>query len=142
MLCDEEYQEYYWCGQFQRLSNNSRIEEISLKCVYDKEHGNNRDDDTPAWIFNYSSEQNRDSSDKYSENWYKTGEKCDTSESEDIGENIASVETELTIEEPDNKETHKSQYCICNSYFALSTKYESETFLYFFEEHLNISVKK
>ena len=109
VFCDEEYEKNYGSWEFQRLSHNPRIEEISLKCVYDKEHCDNGDDDTPAWIFDYSSEENRNSSDKYSENWYKTRKKCDTSQGEDIGENIASVEAELAIEETDDDESHEGQ---------------------------------
>lgn len=105
MFCDKEYQEYDWSGEFERLSDDARIQKISFKCMDDKEHSDNSDDDTPARVLDYSSEENRDTTNKDSENRDKTGEKCDTSECEDIGEYKASIETQLSIKKSDNEET-------------------------------------
>lgn len=104
MFCDKKYQEYDWSGELERLSDDTRIEEISFKCVDDKEHRDNGDDDTPARVLDYSSEENRYSTYKDSENRDKTGEKCDTSESENVGKYKAPIETQLSIKKPDNEE--------------------------------------
>jgi hypothetical protein len=109
MFCDEEYEKYYRGREFQRLSHNSRIQEISLKCVYDEEHSDDADNNTPSWIFDYSSEEDRDPSDKYSQYWHKTREKCDTSESEYVGKYDTTIEAELAIEETDDDESHEGQ---------------------------------
>lgn len=124
------------------MSDDSGIQKISLKCMDDKEHCDNSDCDTPAWVCNYSREEDRDTTDKYSEYRDKTGEECDTSQCENIGEYIAPIETELPVEESDDDETHDCQKCICNGYFSLSTKYETKAFLYFLEQYLDISVEK
>lgn len=133
MFCNKEYQEYDWSWQLEGLSDNTRIQKISFKCMDDKEHSDNSDDDTPARVLDYSSEENRDSTDKDSENRDKTREKGDTSKREDIGEYKAPIETQLSIKKADNKETEKGEDGICNRYFSLSTKYETKAFLYLFE---------
>lgn len=80
VFCDKEYQKYDWSRELERVSDDSWIEKISLKCMDDKEHSNNCQRNTPTRILDYPSEENRNPSDKYSEDWYKTREKSDTSE--------------------------------------------------------------
>lgn len=50
VLCNEQDQKYHWCWEFQRLPDNSGIQEVSLECMNEKNHDQNSDDDTPSWI--------------------------------------------------------------------------------------------
>lgn len=108
----------------------------------DKEHSDNGDDDAPARVFDYSGEENRDSTNKNSENRHKTGEECDTSECENIGEYEAPIETELPIKKTYDDQAYECQNSICDGYFSLSTEYETKTLLYFLEQYLDISIEK
>lgn len=108
----------------------------------DKEHSDNGDDDTPAGILDYSSKEDRDTTDKDAENRNKTREECDTSKREDVGKYEAPVETELPVKESYDDQSYECQNCICDGYFTLSAEYESKTFLYFLQEYLDISVEK
>lgn len=142
VFCNKEDQEYDWSWELEWLSDDSGIQKISLKCMDDKEHRDDSDDDTPARVFDYSCEEDRDTTDKDSENRHKTWEKCDTSERENIGEYETPIETELPIEEAYDDEPDECQNSICNGYFTLSTEYQTKTLLYFLEQYLNISVEK
>ena len=112
MLCNEEYQKYYWRWKFQRLPNYARIKEISLERVNHKEHSHNCDYNAPARILDYSCKKNRDTSYKDSQDWYKTREKCDTSQRKQIRKYKASVETELPVEETYYYEPYECEYGI------------------------------
>ena len=78
---NKEYEEYDRSRDFKRLTDNSRIEEIAFECMDNKKHRNNRDNNTPAWVFYHSGKENRNTSDKDAQNRNETREKCDTSES-------------------------------------------------------------
>lgn len=79
------------------MTNNSRIEEIALKSMNNKEHRDNCYHNTPARIFYYPCKKDRNSPYKNTENRNETTKECDTSESKKVGENIASIEAQLAV---------------------------------------------
>lgn len=142
MLCDHEDQKDYRRRELQGLPDDPWVEEISLKGMDDEQHSENRDDDAPAWVFHDSGEEDRDAADKDSEDRHETGEERDTSECQKVGEDVAPMETQLPIEQPDDDEADDRQDRVCDRDFPLSLKYEPKAFLDLFEDDAHVAIKE
>ena len=92
MFCDEKYQKNNRSRDIQRFTDNTRGEIISFNSMDDKKHGNNCDYNSPARICRDASKHYRYAADKNTENRDKTGQESDTSQRENIGEDIVSTQ--------------------------------------------------
>lgn len=82
MLGNKEDQKHQWCRDFEWLSDYTGIQEIALDCMDYKQHQDKYNNDAPSWIFDDAGKKDRNTTDENTKNGDKTGEKCDTSESQ------------------------------------------------------------
>lgn len=92
MLSNEQNQKHYWCWEFERLSHNSGVEEVSLERMDEKNHDQQCDDDTPSRILHDTSQEDRNTPYEDSQYRNKTREKYDASEGQEIWKYIASTQ--------------------------------------------------
>lgn len=110
--------------------------------MYHEQHDNERHEYAPSRIFDNTCEDNRYAADEDSQKWHETGQESDTGESEEIRKNHTPIETQLSVEKPDDKKPSNSQNSIYDSDLALCLENEAKAFLDFFEDNSEIMIKE